>query len=92
MMPLRPSSLAPIPPALDSVLLIALAKSRDARFASAGELTAAFRAAAAGILSDDLAHRARQLSRLQPWAEPEARAASPSPSSPAPTGATPPRS
>ena len=70
-MPLRPSAIAPVAPALDDVLLLALAKSRDARFASAGELVAAFRDAAAGGLPGELVRRARQLARLHPWAEPE---------------------
>ena len=70
-MPLRPSAIAPVAPALDDVLLLALAKSRDARFATAGELVAAFRAAAAGSLPDELARRAHQLARQNPWADPE---------------------
>jgi eukaryotic-like serine/threonine-protein kinase len=71
-MPLRPSSLAPIPPELDGVLLLALAKSREARFQSAGELVAAFREAVAGASSEDVARRVRQLARAHPWTEPEA--------------------
>jgi len=50
-MPFRPSVLSPwreLPPALEDVLLLALAKSRDARLQSAGELVAALRAAVSG--------------------------------------------
>jgi serine/threonine protein kinase len=77
-MPLRPSALSPwreLPPALDDVLLLALAKSRDARLQSAGELVAALRAAVsgagAGSLPDELARRAHQLARAHPWLEPD---------------------
>jgi serine/threonine-protein kinase len=69
-MPLRPSAIAQVSSAIDRVLLIALAKSRDARFASAGELVAALIPALAGSISPELAHRARVLARDQPWAEP----------------------
>ncbi len=71
-MPARPSAIAPaeIAPALDDVLMIALAKARDDRFPSAGELVAAFRDAAAGRVSDEVARRARRLARVHPWAEP----------------------
>jgi serine/threonine-protein kinase len=67
-MPLRPSALAQIPPELDRVLQIALAKSRDARFSSATELATAIAAAMRGSLSEDLAKRARS---LDAWREPE---------------------
>jgi eukaryotic-like serine/threonine-protein kinase len=66
-MPLRPSAIAPVPPALEQVLLIAMAKEPVARFPSALELAAAFRAARAGTLPDELARHAMT---LRPWREP----------------------
>jgi serine/threonine-protein kinase len=71
-MPLRPSAIAQVSPAIEDVLLLALAKSRDARFASAAALVAAFTAAAAGELPGDVVRRARLLARRRPWREPEA--------------------
>jgi hypothetical protein len=68
-MPLRPSAIAQVSPELDNVLLIALAKAREARFASAADLVAAFTAATSGTWPDDLARRARSLGRHQPWRE-----------------------
>jgi len=67
-MPLRPSALADVPPALEQFLLVALAKSRDARFQSATELVTAFRAARLGTLPDDLVRRA---ATLPAWREPQ---------------------
>jgi serine/threonine-protein kinase len=66
-MPLRPSSIAHVAPAIEAVLLIALAQDRDRRFANASELATAFVAASRGSLPDDLARRAHM---LPPWAEP----------------------
>ena len=66
-MPLRPGALAAVPPALEQFLLIALAKSPDARFQSATELIAAFDAARAGALADEHVRRA---AALPPWREP----------------------
>jgi serine/threonine-protein kinase len=67
-MPLRPSALQPtISFAIEQFLSLALAKSRDVRFQSAPELVAAFQAARAGALPDDLARRA---AALPPWREP----------------------
>ncbi len=60
-MPIRPSALATVPPAIEQFLAIALAKSRDARFQSARELVSAFQAAKAGALPDELARRALSL-------------------------------
>jgi tRNA A-37 threonylcarbamoyl transferase component Bud32 len=71
-MPLRPSAIAPVSTAFEHVMLIALAKSRDARFGSAAELVAAFTAAADDALPDELVRRARALAREQPWSEPDA--------------------
>jgi serine/threonine-protein kinase len=66
-MPPRPSQLADLPDDVDVVLAIGLAKSADDRFASAGELAAAFAAAADGRVSDDLRRRARALADRHPW-------------------------
>jgi hypothetical protein len=69
-MPLRPSAIAKVDAALDQVLLLALAKARDARLGSVAELVAAFDAATTGTLPDELARRARALARRQPFREP----------------------
>jgi eukaryotic-like serine/threonine-protein kinase len=69
-MPLRPSAVARVDANLEHVLLLALAKHRDARLASAAELVAAFDAATTGTLPDDLVRRARALARRHPWSEP----------------------
>ncbi len=59
--PLRPSALGPVSPAVEQFLSIALAKSADARFQTATELVAAFHAALAGALPDELTRRAAEL-------------------------------
>ncbi|HEX3762175.1 MAG TPA: serine/threonine-protein kinase [Kofleriaceae bacterium] len=69
-MPLRPSAIARVDPGLDRVILLALAKARDARLASVAELVAAFEAAAAGALPEPLVRRADALARAHPWSEP----------------------
>jgi serine/threonine-protein kinase len=74
-MPVRPSAIAKSSPQIDAVLKIALAKDREARFATAGELAAAFSAASKGELSDEILRRARALS---PWTEPPPVSPSPS--------------
>ena len=56
-----------VSPALELALALGLAKSPDARLQTAGELASAFRAALTGELPDELAQRARQLLRAQPW-------------------------
>ena len=68
-MPIRPSALASVSPALEQFLALALAKPRDVRLQSAAELVAAFHAARAGALPDELARRAVA---LPPWREPPA--------------------
>jgi eukaryotic-like serine/threonine-protein kinase len=71
-MPLRPSAVAllsdSVARALDRVLVIALAKARELRFATAGELADAVVPALEGSISDKLARRARM---LPGWQEPE---------------------
>ncbi|HET7503544.1 MAG TPA: serine/threonine-protein kinase [Kofleriaceae bacterium] len=71
-MPLRPSAIARIDDDLERVLMLALAKTRDARLASAAELVAAFDAATTSSLPDELVRRARALARRHPWSEPPA--------------------
>jgi serine/threonine-protein kinase len=69
-MPLRPSAVAKLDAALDRVLMLALAKARDARLGSAAELVAAFDAAMTGALPVELVRRARAVARRHPWSEP----------------------
>ena len=70
-MPLRPSAFGPVTPQVEAFLQIALAKTREARFQSAGELAAAYADADAGALSRELAERGRMLTRRYPWTEPD---------------------
>jgi hypothetical protein len=65
--PLRPSWVAKVSPAVEAVLAIGLAKSRDQRFATATELSGAFAAALRDELPQALIERAAEL----PWSEPE---------------------
>jgi serine/threonine-protein kinase len=69
-MPLRPGAIASVSPQLEAVLAIGLAKSRDARFQTAGELAAAIDAADRGELSAELKSRAKAVLRTLPWTEP----------------------
>jgi hypothetical protein len=69
-MPLRPSAIAKVDRGLEQVLVLALAKDRDVRLASAAELVAAFDAATTGALPDELVRRARAVARQHPWSEP----------------------
>jgi hypothetical protein len=71
-MPLRPSAIAKVDGALERVLMLALAKARDARLGSAAELVAAFDAATTGTLPAELVRRARAAARRHPWSEPGA--------------------
>jgi len=66
-MPLRPSALQRVPTAVEQVLALALAKSRDQRLQTAAELVDAFNAARSGRLPEELARRAQA---LPPWREP----------------------
>ena len=66
-LPLRPSSLAAVSPALEQFLALAMAKQADLRLQSAGELVAAFHAAQTGALPDELTRRA---AALPAWREP----------------------
>jgi serine/threonine-protein kinase len=69
--PLRPSAISTVSPAAELVLALALAKSREARFASAAELAMAYEAASTGTLPDDLVRRARAVVDEDPWTEPD---------------------
>jgi serine/threonine-protein kinase len=66
-MPPRPSAVVAVPPAIDDVLMIALAKDPAARFQTATELADALAAAAVGKLGRALARRAAELEELHPW-------------------------
>jgi hypothetical protein len=68
-MPPRPGSLVDLPPAIDAVLAIALAKSPDRRFGSAGELARALAEAAArpGRVEPDIEQRAEAVLDRTPW-------------------------
>jgi len=66
--PVRPSELEPsLPPELDAVLALALAKDRGDRFASALALVDALAAAAEGQLTPSLRRSATALLRRLPW-------------------------
>jgi len=66
-MPPRPSSLVDVAPSVESVLAIALAKSPDRRFASAGEFARALSEAAAGRADPEIAARAGAILARAPW-------------------------
>jgi eukaryotic-like serine/threonine-protein kinase len=68
-MPLRPTAVAPLPPDMDLVLAIALAKSPEDRFSSASELVQALDDAARGRLDASLQRRAESVLRASPWTE-----------------------
>ena len=66
-MPLRPSALATVDPAVEAVLALALCKDPASRFATAVDFSRALRAAADGALDADLARRAEAVLAAQPW-------------------------
>jgi len=68
--PKKPSSLATLPPDLDLVLAIGLAKNPDDRFSSARELTNALAAAVDGTLDAEIRARAHALVVQGAWAPP----------------------
>jgi tRNA A-37 threonylcarbamoyl transferase component Bud32 len=70
-MPLRPSAYGPVTPDVESFLMIALAKDRDVRFATASQLADHYALADRGAFPDSLVNRAKGLARSYPWAEPE---------------------
>jgi serine/threonine-protein kinase len=66
--PIKPSSVMPtLPPEVDLVLALALAKNRSDRFSSAEELAEALSSAASGELSPSLRRSATALLRRLPW-------------------------
>jgi len=73
-LPRRPTELAELPPDVDLVLAIGLAKSPTRRFTSAAELAEALHHAFAGTLSDALRQRGALLERDGAWATGKPRA------------------
>jgi serine/threonine-protein kinase len=69
-MPLQPSAIAELAPAVDEVLMVALAKEPAARFGTVGELADALTAAASGQVPIDVQLRAAALARTWRWARP----------------------
>ena len=68
-MPPAPSAVGDVEPAVEAVLAIALAKSAGDRFATAGELSAAFDAAVSGKLAPELVARAEAIVAKTPWGQ-----------------------
>ena len=66
-MPARPGAVVPLPPEVDLVLAIAMAKDAGDRFDSAAELAQALDAAARGRLGAPLRARAERLLARLPW-------------------------
>ncbi len=66
--PRRPSDLADLPPEVDLVLAIGMAKNPAQRFESAAELTAALASAFEGGLPEHVFERGRALERSGAWA------------------------
>jgi serine/threonine-protein kinase len=72
--PRRPSELVQLPPEMDLVIAIGMAKHPEQRFRSAAELAAAIAAAMAGTLPESILERGRQLERSGAWASSATRA------------------
>jgi eukaryotic-like serine/threonine-protein kinase len=72
-MPARPGALVKLPPEVDLVLAIAMAKEPHARFATTGELGGALEAALAGKIDPVVTRRAVALLDQMPWREPGRR-------------------
>lgn len=68
-MPDRPSSVLDLPEDVDAFLAIGLAKERDDRFDSAGELAAAFHAAISSSLAPELRERAKRILAESPFSD-----------------------
>jgi len=66
-MPVQPSRLAEVSPQVEAVIAIAMAKLPADRFATAGELAAAFEAAVGARLAPELGHRAARILAKTPW-------------------------
>ena len=71
MMPLRPTAFGPIAPEIEAFLNIAIAKDRETRFPTTGQLAEAYMLADRGMFPPALATRARGLGQAHPWTEPE---------------------
>ncbi|MBX3185530.1 MAG: serine/threonine protein kinase [Labilithrix sp.] len=69
-MPVRPGDLAKLPPEVDMVLAIALAKDPGERFATAADFAKALDAASRGRIDDALETRAARLLSRLPWGAP----------------------
>lgn len=65
--PPPPSALGDVPPGIDDVLAVGLAKDPDERFTSGAELADAFAHAAAGHRPPELQRRAARLLERHPW-------------------------
>jgi serine/threonine-protein kinase len=65
--PRRPTDIADVPPEIDLVLAIGMAKNPDQRFGTATELAAALAAAFAGALPQHIFERGRLLERAGAW-------------------------
>jgi serine/threonine-protein kinase len=68
-MPPRPGGLADLPPAIDTVLAVALCKEREDRFATSTVLASALRSAEAGKLDLEIQRRSAAILRATPWAQ-----------------------
>jgi tRNA A-37 threonylcarbamoyl transferase component Bud32 len=68
-MPQKPSAIADLPPEVDYVLAVALAKLPAERFDSADELAAALEAAARGEMTPELRARGLAVLKAHPWGE-----------------------
>ncbi len=66
-MPERPSAIAPLPPQVDDVLALGMAKDPAQRFASAGELAEHLAAALEGRVDPEVRARAWRLAADWPW-------------------------
>ena len=72
--PRRPTDLADVPPEVDLVLAIGMARHAEARFTTAAELTAALAGAFSGSLPEGVFDRGRALEHAGAWATPIRRA------------------
>ena len=72
--PRRPTDLTDLPPEIDLVLAIGMARDAEYRFTSAAELTAALAGAFKGTLPEGVFDRGRALEHEGAWASPVRRA------------------
>ena len=70
-MPLRPCAIARVTAHDEACLAIALAKDKQERFQTVGELAQAFAIGARGDIDETLLHRARAILKPLPWTLPE---------------------